>query len=105
MEGSAQAEEVISSSKGDCGPLFFSSFHPRNGKLSEMHTIAKFTEYDWGRAEDMVPSIKGDGSRHSGLTQASASEESGGGNCPDGSVEGVREVDAVVQSCEVLNGN
>jgi len=105
MEGGTWAEEVVLSGEDDCGPLFFSSFRPRNGKLSGTCTIMKFTEYDWGRVEDMVLSIKGDSSRHSGLTQASASKESGGGDCPDGGVERVREVDAVVQNCEVLNGN
>jgi len=53
----------------------------------------------------MVLSIEEGSGRHSSLTQALASEEGRGGDHPDGSMEGVREVNASVQSHKVLNRN
>jgi len=65
IEGGTWTEEIILGSEDNCGILFFSGFHPRNGKVSGMHTIVKFAEGDWGRMEDMVFAIKGGGNEHS----------------------------------------
>ena len=78
--------------------------HIRDGEVCRACAIAKFTKGDWGRSKDMVFPIKGGGHGDSSLTQTSTPEEGAGGNCPDGSVEGVREVDTAVQSCKMLNG-
>jgi len=104
MEGSTWGEEIVLSSEDSSGPLFLGGFHLKNGKVSGVCTIVKFVECDWGRTKDMVFAIKGGSGRDSSLTQALAPKKSRGGDCPDGGMEGVREVDTIVQSHDVLDG-
>lgn len=102
-EGGRWAEEIVSDCEDDSSPLFLGGLHPRDGEVSGACAVAKFTEHDWGRAKDMVFSIKGGSCGDRSLTQASTPEESAGSDRPDGGMERIREIDAVVQSCEVFN--
>ena len=59
-------------------------------------------ESDWGRVKDMIFTIEGGGWRD-WSHQMSTAEKYASGNHPDSSMEGIGEVNATVQSCEVLN--
>jgi len=101
IESDTWTEEVVSGGKNDCCTLFLGGLHLRDREVCGACAIMKG---DWGGSEDMVFPVERDSHGDSSLTQMSTPEESTGGNCPDGCMERVREVDAVVQSCKVLNG-
>ena len=71
--------------------------------MSGVCTILKFTESDRGRAKDVVFTVEGGSCGDCGLTQTSTPKKGASGNCPDGSMVGIGEVNAAVQSREVLD--
>jgi len=103
-ESSTWTEEVVSGSEDDHCTSFLGGLCPRDREVCGACATTKFTKGDWGGSEDMVFPIERDGCGDSSLTQLSTPKEGAYGDHPDGRMERVSEVDAVVQGHKVLNG-
>jgi len=98
-EGSTWTEEIVLGGKDDCCTLFLGGLCPRDREVCRVCAVMKFMKGgDWGGLEDMVFPVEGGGCGDSTLTQTLTPEESTGGNCPDGCMERVREVNAVCRA-------